>query len=121
MPPIRIVIIRTPRMLREILEETVAREPDMLVIARDEESDDWFRAVVDCQADVLVCGEEPASAELTRLFSARPLLRLFALGSAGERVVLHELRPERVVLGETSPQRLIAMMREQTRSLVVPG
>ena len=108
-------------MLREILEETVAREPDMRVIDRDEETDDSSRLVVDCQADVLVCGEEPARAELTRVFSARPFIRIFALGTAGERVVLHELRPERVVLGETSPQRLIAMIREQTRSLVAPG
>ena len=121
MTPIRIAITRMPRLLREIVEETVANEADMRIVDAPVGDRDLATFAREEDAHVVVTNAEPTSALLAQAFAARPGLRLIVLDHAGGRSVLHELRPERVPLGDASPERLIAVIREHaSRQVTLP-
>jgi DNA-binding NarL/FixJ family response regulator len=109
---IRIALTRMPRMLREILEESIAAEATMRIVGDAADAGDLAAVAARREADVIVSSVEPSEEELRRAFGTRPELRVIVLDPAGDRGVLHELRPERVTLGQASPQNLIAAIQE---------
>ena len=107
----RIVLIDMPRMLREIVRETIAREPDFDLVGEHDASD--VRAAVEQDdPDFIIVGEDAAANEDVRsLVGARRGLRALEVQSDGRESVLYELRPHRISLGEISADTLVRAIR----------
>jgi DNA-binding NarL/FixJ family response regulator len=108
----RIVLIDMSPLLREIVRETVAREPDLDVVAEHDAGADLRAAVERDGADFVIVGSEAtAHAAVHSLVAADIGVRALELQSDGKESVLYELRPHRVPLGEISPETLLRTIR----------
>jgi DNA-binding NarL/FixJ family response regulator len=109
---LRIVLIDMSPLLREIVRETLAREPGLDVVAEHEADVDVREAVEDGDADFVILGADAtASAGVRALVEEGARLRALELHADGIESVLYELRPHRVSLGEISPETLLATIR----------
>jgi DNA-binding NarL/FixJ family response regulator len=109
---LRIVLIDMSPLLREIVRETLAREPGLDVVAEHEADVDVREAVEGGDADFVILGADPtASAGVRALGAEGARLRALELHADGIESVLYELRPHRVSLGEISPETLLATIR----------
>jgi hypothetical protein len=99
-------------LLREIVRETVAREPDLDLVA-EYEADVAVRACVERDdADFVIVGSGATEhAAVRSLVAANRSVRALELHSDGKESVLYELRPHRVPLGELSPETLLETIR----------
>ena len=112
----RIVLIDTAPLLREILREIIAREPDLALVAEHEAVIDVRKTVEREAADFVVVGRDAASADDVRAMVGAGLgVRALEVYSDGKESVLYELRPHRVPLGEISADTLLRTIR------AVPG
>jgi DNA-binding NarL/FixJ family response regulator len=112
----RIVLIDMSPLLREIVRETLSREPDLDVVAEHAATVDIGEAVERGHADFVIVGEDARAAESVRALVASDRgLRALELHADGRESVLYELRPHRVALGELSPDALLRTIR------AVPG
>jgi DNA-binding NarL/FixJ family response regulator len=108
----RIVLIDMSPLLREIVRETLAREPDLLVVGEHEAGVDVAATVERDEADFVIVGSEAtASAGVSSLVGGGRRLRALELHDDGREGVLYELRPHRVSLGEISPGALLRTIR----------
>ena len=108
-----------PRLLRDIVNAILTREPDIHVAARGDDA--ALAEVGDSDAlgnaDVAIVAEsEMASVDYEALLYAHPRLRLVAIAGDGRAAVVYELHPTRVALGEFSPQVLVDAIRSKTLS-----
>jgi DNA-binding NarL/FixJ family response regulator len=109
----RIVLVDMSPLLREIVRETLAREPDLDIVSEHEAGVDLRDAVERDDADFVIVGSDAgADAAVRSLFAADRGLRALELRSDGRESVLYELRPHRVALGEISPDKLLHTIRE---------
>jgi len=111
---IRILLIDMPRMLREIVGETVSAQPDMEVVAEHTYHASMLSAAITSRAQAVVVGSDGDEVEglCERLALQRPDLSVLAVSADGRQTVVHELRPHRVPLGELSPQQLVDAIRD---------
>jgi DNA-binding NarL/FixJ family response regulator len=110
--PTRIVLIDMSPLLREIVRETLAREPDLDVVAEHEADADVRAAVERESADFVIVGSDAgADAAVRSLVAADRGVRALELRADGRDSVLYELRPHRVALGEISPETLLRTIR----------
>jgi DNA-binding NarL/FixJ family response regulator len=108
----RIVLIDMSPLLREIVRETLAREPDLDVVAEHEAGVDVRAAVERDGADFVIVGSDAtAEAAVSSLVAGERGVRALELRSDGRESVLYELRPHRVPLGEISPETLLHTIR----------
>jgi DNA-binding NarL/FixJ family response regulator len=108
----RIVLVDMPPLLREIVRETLAREPDLDVVAEYEAGVDVRRAVDDADADFVIVGADAtARASVASVVCGQRGTRAIEVRSDGRESVLYELRPHRVSLGEISPETLLRTIR----------
>jgi len=108
----RIVLVDMPPLLREIVRETLAREPDLDVVAEHEAYVDVARAVEEAEADfVIVSSDAAAHTSVAAVVGAERGVRALEVQSDGKESVLYELRPHRVSLGEISPETLLRTIR----------
>jgi hypothetical protein len=113
---IRLVLIDMSPLLREIVRETVAREPDLDVVAEHDADVDVRTAVEGDDVDFVIVGSEAtARAGVRALVGAELGVRALELHSDGKESVLYELRPHRVPLGEISPETLLRTIRAVPR------
>lgn len=116
--PIRLVLAEMPRLLRDILQESLLCEPDVALIGEAPTLVQLTSLVKQDGVDVVVLGlsgpELPAS--YYTLFDADARVRILAIANHGRKASLYELRPHRKVLGEGSPRELMQVIREQVRS-----
>lgn len=99
-------------MLREIVEEVVAGQPDMELVGDGLDGGALADAAREHDAAFVVVGVSEADhAAIEALLAARPATKVLALGEEGRRAELYELLPHREPLGEASPQRLIEVIR----------
>ncbi len=113
MDQIRVLLGPMPQMLREILEETFARQPDMAVVGPGAAGP--LREVVDRYApDVVVVGREGRDwvGRHVDLFRHRPRLRLLVIRNDGSTAALHELRIRRCPVPDLSPDAVVAAVRQ---------
>jgi chemotaxis response regulator CheB len=109
---IRIVLIDMPPLLREIVRETVARQPDLSVVAEHDAGVDVQAAVERDDADFVIVGFGPtAHAGVQSVVAAERGVRALELRADGKESTLYELRPHRVPLGEISPETLLHTIR----------
>jgi len=108
----RIVLVDMPPLLREIVREALAREPDLDVVAEHEASVDVRRAIDEADADFVIVGADAtARASVASVVGAQRGIRAIEVQSDGTESVLYELRPQRVSLGEISPDALLRTIR----------
>jgi DNA-binding NarL/FixJ family response regulator len=107
----RILLFDMPRMLRDIVIETLAAEPDMEVAAEVATADDLLRSVERRNADVVVTRRDDSSLAAL-LLTRQPQLKVLAVADNGRESSLYEMRPQRVPLGEITPQRLVTEIRK---------
>jgi DNA-binding NarL/FixJ family response regulator len=109
----RIVLVDMPPLLREIVRDTLAREPDLDVVAEHEADVDVRGAVGETDVDFLIVGAEATTARMgvASLVGAQRGIRAIEVQSDGRESVLYELRPHRVSLGEMSPETLLRTIR----------
>ena len=101
-----------PLLLREIVRETLAREPDLDIVAEHDASADLRAAVERDGAHFVIVGSEAtADAAVHSLVAADLGVRALEVQSDGKESVLYELRPHRVPLGEISPETLLRTIR----------
>ena len=99
-------------LLREIVRETVAREPDLDVVAEHDADVAVRVAVEQDDADFVIVGSDAiADAAVESLVAADRGIRALELRSDGKTSVLYELRPHRVLMGELSPKTLLQTIR----------
>jgi DNA-binding NarL/FixJ family response regulator len=115
----RVILVEMPRMLREIVREVVANEPDLEVV--DEADRDAALAAIRASGACVVITqrEEPACESIGRWLDTRPQVRVLALSSDGRDGAVYELRPEKRLLGEISPPTLLAAIRDELHANVV--
>ena len=122
MQEIRVVLAGMPRMLREIVCALVREQPDMLIVAESETTNDLYALARFTRADVLILGAEgnelPAIGR--RVVNRVPHLKVLAVGAEGRHVWLYELRPHEQLIGEISPEQLVAAIRDAMRVQAVP-
>ena len=105
----RIVLVEMPRILREIIEQAVADEPDMEIVEGD--AGPLLEAVEASKADFVIAGADYDLGEVARVLAERPRLRVLAVSGVGREAFLYELRPTRTPLGEVSPRTIVDAIR----------
>jgi DNA-binding NarL/FixJ family response regulator len=111
----RIVLIDMSPLMREIVREVIAHEPDLEIVAEHEVAD-VETAVERTHADFVIVGPDAASGErVCALVGASLGVRALEVHPDGKESVLYELRPHRVSLGEISADTVLRTIR------AVPG
>jgi DNA-binding NarL/FixJ family response regulator len=113
MNEIRILLVDMPRMLREILQNTLDSQPGMTVVRVHPTPVPLVEAVDQGRAQLVVFGQE--SPTLTpgcrELLEQRPRVHVMAVSGDGRRTTLYGLRPYREPLGEVEPEQLVEAIR----------
>jgi chemotaxis response regulator CheB len=107
---VRILVAEVPRLLRDIIEDSIQSQPDMEIVPRDDMSDLEI-TVKQCQADVVIIGDPPVAwgARPGPLLLANPDLKVVVITEDGRRAQLLELRRRAIV--EMSPRGLVEAIR----------
>ena len=110
MEPISIVLVGLPRMLRDIIEQAVTPEPDMVIVS-DPREPSLAATVERTGADFVILGRDAGPTEVDGLLCENPRLRVLAVAGDGREAFLYELRPTRTPLGEISPRTIVDAIR----------
>jgi hypothetical protein len=88
---IRILLVWLPTLLRDILSDAVAREPDMEIVATAETRVELEAAVRRYQPDVVVTGSPgtDAGAVASEILQMAPSVVLVAIAQKGDRATLY--------------------------------
>lgn len=107
MTRVRILLMDMPRMLREVVREVIARDPRLTIVGELPERGERLLDALPYDPEVVVTGSAGLSDDaVDELLTARPRVRVLAIGADGGRTVVYRLRPERMLLGELSPAAL---------------
>lgn len=107
------MLLHMPRMLRDLVREVVAGEPDLEVVGEIDDESQLRTTMARAKPDFVIVGGERAelSPRCRALFDERPRLKVLALAGQGESGVVWELAPHRIPLGEMSPSVLLSAIR----------
>ena len=111
MEPRQIVLVDLPRMTREIIEQAVGGEPDMVIVDGHADHDSLPNAVAGSEPDFVISGRDYEFAEVCAVLDERPRLRVLVVVEDGREATLYELRPTRTPLGEVSPRTIVEAIR----------
>jgi DNA-binding NarL/FixJ family response regulator len=109
----RIVLADLQPMLREIVRDSVTRQPDLEIVGDFGKTDEFLEAVKG--ADVAIVGaRQPDDSTLARqVLEASPSTKVLIIAMNGGSAVLWELRPYKVRLDDVSPESLIRAIRDE--------
>jgi DNA-binding NarL/FixJ family response regulator len=106
--PTCIAFIDMPRMLREIVDDSLSKRPDVRLVDETQDGSSLVDAVDRSGAAVLIISAERIGpADVCRLLEQRPRVKVFAITSDGRDGCLYELRPNLVLVGDLSPTSLV--------------
>jgi DNA-binding NarL/FixJ family response regulator len=113
---LQILLVDMPHMLRELIEEAVAAQPDMNVVATNPEAGALLSATRETRPDFVLFAVDRDEAEgipaaCLDLFTESPRTRALGIEAYRGHAFLYELRPHRTVLGEVGPEDLLAVIR----------
>jgi DNA-binding NarL/FixJ family response regulator len=119
MNTIRVLLFDMPLMLRQIVSEIIAAEPDLETVGELED----MRLVATRQPDVVIVGlgvDEPVFEArvpdvVRALLDDLPRTKVLGLSQDGRTGHLYELRLQKAPIGEVSPARLITVIRKAVR------
>jgi hypothetical protein len=104
-------------MLRDIVANIIAAQPDMHVVEYVGCETDLREAAEQGDADVIILSRRSSrEGEYDKLLYARSHLKVIEIEGQGARGSLYELRPHRVLLGEMSPPGLLDAIRTFVQS-----
>jgi DNA-binding NarL/FixJ family response regulator len=115
--PSKIVLVDLPRITREIIEQAVGAEPDMVIVDGLAGGASLPDAVQRREPDFVISGRDYEFAEVCAILDERPRLRVLAVLEDGREATLYELRPTRTPLGEVSPQTIVEAIRGTRRAM----
>jgi hypothetical protein len=112
--PIHILLYSMPRLLHELIRESLDGEEDLAFAGVYASADDLGPALERLRGEryVLIGGTNgPDTGKLRELLGRHPQAKLLALAQDGRETFLYELRPHRQPLGSLSPETLVAAVR----------
>jgi DNA-binding NarL/FixJ family response regulator len=111
----RILLAGMPPLLRDIVEDAVAKQPDMDVLGHFSEGDDLAQSLKEVAVDVVIVGaRQPDDFALAdQCLRASPRVRVLVIANSGRNATMYEMRPHRVSLGDVSPEMLVAAIRAE--------
>lgn len=103
---IRIRLLEMPRLVREMIEQAIAAQPDMVVLG-DAQADDTA-------ADIVVCGvgAEGGTSEYRSRLTASARVRVVEIGLRDGKASTFALRTSERTLGELGPVEIVAAIRK---------
>ncbi len=106
-------------VLRDIIDTTLAAQPDIEVIRRGSTQTHSH----EYEPDVVVIGlrDSDQAETLEQLFSRYPHARVLGIANDGRHAYMNELRPHRVSLGELSSEQLVDVIRRAGVSVGISG
>ena len=110
MSRIRILIGGMPRMLRDIVGDAIARQPDMELVASGEPTE-LATTIARQQPDAVILAEEGPGLNVARVELAFGVgrLRILVLTGAGREA--HWVELQQIAVSEVSPQGLVETIR----------
>jgi DNA-binding NarL/FixJ family response regulator len=109
---IRVLLGDMPTMLRDIVTDVVANEPDLEVSGVLGPRESLQAGLKRVQADVLVVGNRrPDLGTAEEIWREWPLVKILMIATDARSAVLYALRPIEIVLGDISPEGLAAALR----------
>jgi chemotaxis response regulator CheB len=114
---VRILLARVPQMLGQILQEAIAVEPDLNLVACLATDEELLPAVMRVQPDVILLGADDAVGDpgYRALLAARPQTKVLTVSANERELVLHGLRVYTDRLGEASLPGLLQAIRAAAR------
>ena len=121
-PKIRIVLAHRRRMLRELLQRVLSRQPDLEIVGQSTDPIDLLLAVSRSEADVVILDEANSRGLRSHLLAEFPHLTLLDLSSDGEVAVVEQLYPHRwkFSLAESDLPRVLRWAVRTSRSGLEP-
>lgn len=115
MTPIRVVLATMPPLLGDIVRATLARDPDVEILAEVASREAIARAVGQFDPDVTIlgvsAGEWSALSHLLReTLGAHPRLAIIALASDGRSGYVYRMQPRGVVIDDITPRSLVQLI-----------
>jgi DNA-binding NarL/FixJ family response regulator len=108
---LRIVFVRLPALLRELIREAVEAQPDLQVVGELDDASALEDAIAGTGARAVVAAddalEEAAALELV----GATCVRVVRLSADGRRASLYESRPQREDVGDVDLETLVRLLR----------
>jgi hypothetical protein len=113
--PIRILFGEMPRMLREIVEDSIRSQPDMKLIDSGDRHD-LPLAIKRARADVVIVAERGVDDSVSheQILLENPRLMVLVVSRNGRKATLWQFR--RIPVAEVSPQGLVDAIRAAVHS-----
>ncbi len=110
---IRILLVEMPRLLSDIIAETVKSQYDMELVGELANRAGLLAAVDRMGVDVVVVrvNDSELPFEFESLLATHSFIRVLGVAEDGRRSFLYELRPQMTLLGEVSPLELVEAIR----------
>ena len=115
---IRVLVVGLPRVLTDIITETIATQRDMELVP-DQRSIDLRSHARQSGTDAVIAGlvDDELTPDCEDLIWMRPPLPVLGVAARGGRAVLYQVRPHVTELGEVSVEELLAATRAAARPL----
>jgi DNA-binding NarL/FixJ family response regulator len=113
---IRILLVDVPAMLRDILENVIARQPDMMLLRdtrRAGAPEHWRRPEPDA---VIVATRNIGDVDVADCLNRWARSCVVVIETSGRDSVMYELKPHTTPLGALSPDQLVSTIREQLQN-----
>jgi chemotaxis response regulator CheB len=100
-----------------MVEETIARQDDMAVVARCASFDQLLDVASDVQPDIVVAGLEDAALPRAclQLMVEQPGVSVIGVEASTSRMWRYELRLEQVEIDEVAPTDVVTSIRDAAR------
>ncbi len=105
-------------MLREIVRDSVARQPDMEIVGDFGQRDEFLEAVKGVGVAIIGAREPDDSTLARQVLQASPSTRVLIISMNGGTAVLWQLRPHKERLDDVSPESLIRAIRTDAELVV---
>jgi chemotaxis response regulator CheB len=114
MTRIRILLVALPRLLRDLLGDALASEPDMEILSSDARRAELEGLVRELRPDVVVIGaaRDAASAMLTDLRRAAPSIAVLAIAAKGDRATFFTAQGTLVELDDVSMTAIVKAIHD---------
>ena len=114
MTRIRILLVWLPALLRDILSDAMAREPDMEIVATAETQADLQTAMGRFEPDVVVTGTQgpEAGAIVSDVHRIAPSVVVVAIAQKGDRATLYSPGSGPLEIPDISPAVLLKVIRD---------
>jgi DNA-binding NarL/FixJ family response regulator len=113
---VRVLVANRPRLMRELVLEVIADQPDIEVIGEIQNENDLAQAVEEAEPDVLILaldGDDKRVAQCGFLLGRYPQMRILALAPEKNRGLLYwavvDVRTETL---ESSEEGILTALRE---------